>query len=126
MTPPTQQLVIDIDALAVGPALDAAVAELILGWFIDDKDKLWKDKDGDRVWLYRFSMDANQARLVEAEIVARQLTRQYTNYLVGEVYPDKSQQAIQSSIDERYVLIVATPEQKCRAALRTIRQELLP
>lgn len=129
----TNQPVIDIDALAVGPALDAAVAEHVMGWerSVSDYDGngavevyFWENYPTSAIaWedLPRFSTDANRVHEVEAEIEKRKLIREYIEALRRVLYADQKvdYDAITGTV---FRLMQATPAQRCRAALRVTQQ----
>jgi len=125
-----------------GRALDAAVAERVMGWrVISEKDWLnWhylvdvKDLvlGGDGLYLvdrasagcrttgnvFSPSSDDNDTRKVRAEIERRGLQHQLIVALMEEVnVPD--QYGIWFSGDA-FVLLNASPEQQCRAALKAV------
>lgn len=122
---------LDIDTLT-GRELDAAVMVEIMGWTQTDLEQdphelpapfpFWKMPEGGPV-LYiegakKFSSDANHVREVEAEIERRGCTYMYIYWLKRDV----SEMYDHDDMDngDWFKIVNATPEQRCRAALRAV------
>lgn len=125
----------DIDALAVGPALDAAVAEYVYGYDVRDHIEViidpdldaplhWRAKDTGKIVMTpqrvpNYSEDLGLAREVEAEIERQGLVGPYVLYLSEELQISNGPRWDLKAI-EVFALIHATPEQRSRAALKAV------
>lgn len=97
---------IDVDTIPAGTRLDALVLEHIIG-----------DKNTEEWYEPGFSvMSHRTAYKVEAEIEKRELTVQYVKELWKEVDPEFT--SMFNAV--WFVLIHASPEQRNRAALKTV------
>ncbi len=129
--PTTKQPVIDIDAVPVGVGLDALVATVIMGWKQAEGENHggpgWRffkiaDKENGPIYLQdhvdKFSTDANHVCEVESEIERRGLQWSYEVCLLHQVWKPDGLHVKRP--EGNFDLINATPEQKCRAALKAV------
>lgn len=124
---------IDIDALAVGPALDKAVAERVYDYDVRDKaevyidrERNWRARDTDKVLMSPqnvpdYSESRDLAAEVEAVIASLGLNTEYMRKLILEVDPLANPESM--LLLHWFNVLRATPEQRCRAALRVVMEE---
>lgn len=110
---------IDIDAVPAGPQLDALVAEHVMNRPFTHK------QSNDTVCGYgghcdgcKFSANLIDAAKVEAEIEQRGLEWSYEACLLHEVWKPDGLHVKRPK--GNFKLITATPEQRCRAALKAV------
>ncbi len=131
MTPTTKQPAIDIDTLT-GRELDAAVAEVVMGWVKAPDDfeppEMFTRTPGNAWWIKRNGIPIVKptlydspfwAREVEDEIERRGKSAKYVRLLMEELGLDH---LFGGTIDGLHLfkLITATPEQRCRAAYKAV------
>lgn len=129
MTPKIKQPAIDrlmATDVPEGPALDVLVANAVMEWEyipFDGGGGAWDAGTGPSIKdLPRFSdSDSTAVRAVEAEIERRGLQETYVEALIIVVGGGDWRE----SDSAFWLLITATAEQRCRAALGAVRQELL-
>ena len=115
----------DIDKIAPGFELDALVAEKVMGWknihrhgAKDGKGDAYSGKKQDKLgrWrlaeVRRYSTDPVESAAIEARMNELGLLQKYLNEL-GKISHSKGMPAEW-----------ATPDQRCRAAIKTVRTPL--
>ncbi len=113
---------VDIDAVPVGPELDAVVAVEVMGWTrVEGKKRVFWTLNKGYIFggLRGFSTDANAVREVEAEIERRGLMVEYIKMLISVVFNGKRDETI-LFLDDWFQAVHASAEQRCRAALRVV------
>src|SRR3954454_19772256 len=107
---------VNIDKLPAGPQLDALVAERVMGWkdLKPQSDRYWgrkKDKAGRwrRAAVHEYSQEPTTSYLVEERIKELGLFAKYEKELAKQTQAQKLPSGW------------ASPDQRCRAALKTVR-----
>ena len=100
-----------------GRALDAAVAERVMGWTLDEN--YWQQPDECQLYVDDWSpcYDYGDVKQVRAEIERRGLVREFVLCLSQQV---DSIEFGCNCWDCLWRILNATPEQQCRAALKAV------
>lgn len=115
----TEQLTREkILSMQPGWELDALVAEQVMGYTTYGQ---FRDKDGVRVMIDRYSADIAAAFEAEAKAIEKDPSM-YIHALASVVFGYNQVQDI-SDIRKICMLIHATPEQRCKAALLAVMEE---
>lgn len=105
---------------------DALVAEHVMGETVDPSSRAWQDGYLNEGTYY--TTDHAAARDVEDEIERRGLKQEYLRALIDDVAPIMFQDAYENFRDDAYdglwAFTRATPEQRCKAALRAIGMDV--
>lgn len=110
------RLTLNIDKIPAGPKLDALVAERVMGWkeLKPQSDRYWgrkKDKAGRwrRAAVHEYSQEPTTSYLIEERMKELGLFTKYEKELAKLAQAQKLPSGW------------ASPDQRCRAALKTVR-----